>query len=290
MQSLKPERARSWQVVVRLIIYLAVGLVSIAAVAMATDTLEPRVSAVVTTLATIALAAVAAEALFANRELVKANRDLVRAAEDQAAASRQEAIETGRAVDATVSVTLETRRQALLASLPFLRMSRARPSIGKEGLEILVPVENLGSGPALEAVLEIDIKYQADQDFRKTTVVSGWPRAVLAPSEQADLRINAHDLRNLDAPPWDGFVDTALGQEEAPPPPNLFIPDVIRIRLRWLSTLGARAEQAYLWETGDYSKVIDQAGARAWTWRFDYLGLDPGADGIEGVRFTRPDG
>lgn len=274
---------------VRLSIFLAAGLVAAVAITAATDTLEPRVSAVVTALATIALAAVAAEALFANRALVIANRELVRAAQDEAAASRQEAIETSRAVDATVGVTLESRRQALLASLPFLRMTRARPANGEEGLDIVVPVENLGPGHALEAVLFMDVQYRSDQEFRQTTVVSGWPRAVLAAGEQTELRINARDLRNTDAPAWDQYVKTDDGQKEVPPPPNLFIPDVIRIRLRWLSTLGARAEQAYLWETGDFSKVIDQAGAKAWTWRFDFLALDPGADGLEGVRFTRPD-
>lgn len=95
---------------VRLSIYLVAGLVAVAAIAAVTDTLEQRVSALVTALATIALAAVAAEALFANRALVKTNRELVRAAQDEAAASRQEAIETGRAVDATVGLTLESRR------------------------------------------------------------------------------------------------------------------------------------------------------------------------------------
>jgi alanine-glyoxylate transaminase/serine-glyoxylate transaminase/serine-pyruvate transaminase len=58
---------------------------------------------------------------------------------------------------------------------------------------------------------------------------------------------------------------------------GLFIPSMLRIHVRWLSTLGARAEQVYLWEVGDFSKVEDAVLRDAWTWRFDSLRIEPGA-------------
>ena len=55
-----------------------------------------------------------------------------------------------------------------------------------------------------------------------------------------------------------------------PIPSDALVPERIRVTVTWLSTLGARIEQAYLWETRDLTQEND------WSWRFESLSVDPG--------------
>ena len=117
MSNATAKQSGSRRVVVRVLVYVAAAVATVVVITQASDTLEPTISAVVQAIATIALAAVGAEALLYNRALVDAART-------EAAATLDEARATLEAVQATRASTIEVRRLALLASVPFLRLHR----------------------------------------------------------------------------------------------------------------------------------------------------------------------
>ncbi len=264
----------------RAAIYALAVIMASASILLVSQEFEGRVSEVVLAVATLALAGVGIEAVIYNRELVSAARE-------EAAAARDEAKATLAAVDATRESTSEARRQALLASAPFLRMGRPTPEDCDTGLVVRVPVTNLGPGHALEAALQIEPRYRGSTEFASSLTRTGWAVAVVAMNEEAVPVVAMQDYRNMDVPRWNRHApDGAGGWIDTKPPVDLLLPEVIRIRLRWMSTLGAGVEQSYLWELRDFS-AVEPVAADAWSWRFEYLTITPGP-GHEPVVVSRP--
>lgn len=258
--------------------YVLAAIIAAITILLVPGDAEGRASAVVQATATIALAAVAAEALLHSRALVGATRELTEATRAQAGAAKL-------AVDAANASTLEARRQALLVATPFLRVDR--PEVDNDpidqGLAIIVPVRNLGSGPALEVRLRLEVQDAAASDFRDYNQGS-WTEALLDDQEGAfgQFVIKAQDLLNARYLGWRRLIATEDGTGEARLPADLLVPEAIRVHVAWLSVRGVRAEQIYLWRTEDISLI------HPWTWRFVSLTFDLGLDNGEPVTFGEP--
>jgi hypothetical protein len=176
-----------------------------------------------------------------------------------------EAVEAARET-ARVSA-LEARRLQLLGTAPYLRISR--PELEWPGMTLGVRVENLGPGQALNVGLRLEVQERGSPAYRDT-LHGAFPLPVVAHLERPLLTISAEDLRNTGAAFGESTIDD-YGQPVHPPiPSNALIPERIRVAVSWLSTLGTKTEQAYLWETRDLSQESD------WTWRFESLSIDPG--------------
>lgn len=259
-------------------LYILAGIVAVVAILLVPANLEPMASAIVQATATIALAAVATEALLASRALVEATRDLTEA-------TRSHAVVANAAVEAAHEATQEGRRQSLLAATPFVRIDR--PQLGNDpvdqGLAISVPVRNLGPGPALEIKLRLEVQDRGAGSFRDYNQGS-WTEALLDDQEGAftQLLIKAQDLLNARHVGWRQLVETPDGTERARLPADLLVPDAIRVHVAWLSVRGVKAEQIYLWRTEDITLL------HPWTWQFASLSFDLGSGNGEPVRFGEP--
>lgn len=163
--------------------------------------------------------------------------------------------------------TREARRLQLLSEAPYLRMSR--PALDWPAFSLSVRIENLGPGEALHVGLRLEAQDHASTVYRPT-LHGTFPRPIVAYHERPELTISAEDLRNTGAQLGEITTDD-YGQPVVPHiPSNALVPERIRVTVTWLSTLGARIEQAYLWETRDLTQEND------WSWRFESLSVDPG--------------
>jgi hypothetical protein len=206
---------------------------------------------VVQTISTVVLVVVAWRALReAGRQATTAS-DAVRAMRETAADS-----------------TREARRLQLLSEALYLRMSR--PALDWPGISLSVPIENLGPGEALHVGVRLEAQDRGSTGYRPT-LHGTFPRPIVAYHERPELTISTEDLRNMGAKFGETTTD-GYGQPVVPPiPSNALVPERIRVTVTWLSTLGAKIEQAYLWETRDLTQESD------WSWRFESLSIDPGS-------------
>jgi hypothetical protein len=264
---------------VRLIGYLVLMATAAILIWTAPSALESTVSAVVQAVATIVLAAVGIEALLFNRELVSATQTLA----EETSKDAEAAI---RAADAATASVSETRRQALIGSVPFVRVERPYldndPADGSVVIE--VPVQNLGPGPAMEVRLSIEVRDRGIDEFREY-LQGAWSEALLDDQPESSfgmLHIRAHDLTNMARMGWRRIRPTDLGTATVEPPPDLLIPAEIRVHISWMSTRGAHAEQVLLWRTEDVTLI------HPWTWRFESLRVDPGRDEGGHLHFEAP--
>jgi len=179
------------------------------------------------------------------------------------------ASEAVRAVRETAAdSTREVRRIQLLKEAPYLRMSR--PALDWSGISVSVPVENLGPGEALHVGLRLEAQDRTSTGYRPT-FHGTFALPIVAHRERPELTVSTEDLRNTGAK-FGEIAANDYGELFVPPiPQNALVPERIRVNVTWLSTLGARIEQAYLWETRDLTQEND------WTWRFESLSIDPGA-------------
>jgi hypothetical protein len=173
-----------------------------------------------------------------------------------------EAVEAAR--EGVRASALEARRLQLLGTAPYLRISR--PWLEWPGMKLGVPVENLGPGQALNVGLRLEAQERGSPGYR-ATLHGTYPIPVVAYLELPTLTIDTEDLRNMGADLGQAHEDD-YGQPVIPS--NALVPERIRVVVSWLSTLGTKIEQSYIWETRDLTQQGD------WTWRFDALSIDPG--------------
>lgn len=262
--------------------YVAVAAIASAAVILVTPDIKSGVPTVVQALATIALTAVAAEALIANRELVRvtqdqaaATRDEAEATRDEAAASREQAKAALDAVEAATAGTLEQRRLAILASVPYVSMDQPVASEDPSGnFRLWVGVNNQGPGPALHVQVYPEVGYYTTPGQFVRMQHTGWPEALVVEGHGHAFFIPAQDIRTIRT--------VRYNPADVPTVRPDIVPDFIRIRLTWLSLLGARVEQVFVWSV----RTPKEGDAPAW--QFDRMTLDPGAGNGEPVTFAKP--
>lgn len=211
--------------------------------------------------ATFALAFVAAIT-------VEQDQALVRAATDEARASADAA--------------RETRRQAQLASLPFLEFempllgTSADESIGFEYLAI--ETHNLGPGPALELRLTVE-RQDASGEWRPSRFLGS--RVPLVKQDQSvELHYNAHDDRTTHEA-W--MTGIAAQHDGKPPPKPPFIAKRLRLRFDYMSVVGATVEEVRVWDTVHIERRADEE-----RWRLDEMIRDPGLGNGEPVVVAPP--
>src|SRR5579862_7286193 len=228
----------------RLLGYVVVTLAAVGAIVVSSAHLSDAISPLVQAVATIALAVVGIEAVLANRRLVDAARLQAQAATEEAEAARLEAKATTDAVEATRASTTEARRQAMLGSIPYLRAARATPfrSDVDGALSISIQVANLGPGHALEIVTGLEVRYGDSTSpwVGAPTVRRGRSEPLIIEGQDGHIIVKADELRNASAE-WP--------EQRWSIPTNAFVPRAIRITIYWLSTLGATAQQSYVWQT-----------------------------------------
>jgi hypothetical protein len=218
----------------------------------------------------------------AKRALAESHRQADVAA-DALAETRRQAELAQAAVEAANASVVEARRQTQLARVPFVPMGRPTLATDGHGRSLLeVPVQNLGSEPALELRLSIDRQDSENGDWFRD--LKGTPMLpLLGPGDEVGLRYDAADLRNTDADWTESIGMMAAGRKPTTPP---LVSHRLRVSLTYLSLLNVRVSQVHIWETkGDVIHLVQDP----WTWRLETLTFDPGADNGAAIVVRRPD-
>ena len=195
-------------------------------------------------------------------------------------AARREAEIAQKAVDAANLSVIEARRQTQLARVPLVQLARPRLAITPEGAKYLaVEATNLGPDHALE--LRLAVERQETPNGPYFPEMRGAQREpLLSEGAAAEIQHDATDLANLNADWVEGM--RATGTRVAPAHQPL-IPVRLRIRLDYLTMLGASVQQVYIWETDRIQLPPDP-----WTWRLDRLTITPSEGSGDPIAVARP--
>jgi hypothetical protein len=184
------------------------------------------------------------------------------------------------AVDAANASVVEERRQAQLASAPFVRFERPKLAMDPERLRYLaVKATNLGPGLALEVRMAVERQDQPDGQWYRTMRL-GSREPLVEQGADVELHLEARDEANLDADWEEGTRSVGTGVAPARPP---LVPVRLRFRFDYLSALGATVTQVHVWETDRLHLPPDP-----WTWRLEEMTVDPGAGSGEPIVVRRP--
>jgi hypothetical protein len=169
------------------------------------------------------------------------------------------------AADVARSAVAESRRSSVLDRTPLLAPKRPEPAMQDGALIFTFEAVNLGPGHALEVGFDVDRQDVDGQPYRPQMAhVIG--TSVIAEGDRPFLVVGAEEMRNpdVDWPPGE------LGDDDTTPPPGLFTPIRVRVRLSWLSPVGTHSRLTYVWDTRDLT------GAESQSWAFEELQIDPG--------------
>lgn len=196
-------------------------------------------------------------------------------------AARREADIAQKAVDAAGLSVVEARRQTQLARVPLVQLGRPKLAITPQGSKYLaIDATNLGPGHALELRLTVERQEAANGPF--FSELRGARREpLLREGAAAEIQQDATDLANLNADWVEGMRAAGTGVALAHQP---LVPVRLRIRLDYLTMLGASIHLVYLWETDRLQLPPDP-----WTWRLDRLTIAPSEGSGDPITVTRPD-
>jgi hypothetical protein len=195
-------------------------------------------------------------------------------------ARRQANAASAALVAANASVT-ETRRQAQFARVPLVRLDRPQLALDPRGGKYLaIEATNLGPGPALEVQLRVERQDDPNGGFF-SDLRAPRRQPLLLEGATVKLQHDAADLANLNADWEDGMRAAGTGRAPARPP---LVTTRLRMRLTYLSMLGAWVEQVHIWETDRIELPPDP-----WTWRLERMTINPGTGNGEPIEVQRPD-
>lgn len=184
------------------------------------------------------------------------------------------------AVDAANASVVEERRQAQLASAPFVRFERPMLGLDPKGLRYLaIKATNLGPGLALEVRMGVERQDQPNGVWYRA-MGSGSREPLVEQGADVELQYDAQDEVNMDADWEEGMRSVGTGVAPAHRP---LIPNRFRFRFYYLSALGAAVRQVHVWETDRLHLPAD-----LWTWRLEEMTVDPGAGNGQPIVVRRP--
>lgn len=192
---------------------------------------------------------------------------------DAAAASLAEAHAAVAAANATV---VEMRRQAQLARVPFVQLSRPKMGMDARGRKYLeLHALNLGPGIALDLQLAMDRQDRGSSDYYSAWQ-GRWTEPLLAEDAGAVIQVDASGIASMSAtaedaakPTWeDGMRAQGSG---VPPAQQPLVPVNLRFSLTYVSPVGTSVTQALVWVC---ERI--ELPPHPETWRLEAMQIDPG--------------
>lgn len=174
------------------------------------------------------------------------------------------------AVQAANAAVAEERRQAQLASAPFVRFERPRLVFAPDRRYLAVRAVNLGPGQALEVRMVLERQDQPNGRWYRTQHL-GSRAPIVEQGSDVELEVDARDEATLDADWEEGMRSVGTGTPPARPP---LVPVRLRFTFAYLSSLGASVTQVHIWETDRLYLPLDP-----WSWRLEERTVDPGEGG-----------
>lgn len=195
-------------------------------------------------------------------------------------AARRHADTSQEAVAAANLSVIEARRQTQLTHVPLVHLDRPKLAIGPRREKYLaIEANNLGPGHALELRLSVE-RQQAPNGPYFPEMRGAQREPLLREGSTAEIQHDATDLANLDADWVEGMQAQGAGVAPVYQP---LVAVRLRIRLDYLTVLGASVQEVYLWETDRLHLPPDP-----WTWRLDRLTITPGEGSGEPITVQRP--